>query len=373
MEEVPAHVHPGPIVPDVLTRQHKHRFGLTGSGDHATCFTDLQCRRFGRNLFQSYSTTPCTLVKKEPLEVWILRAFTGSETDDDLILRARGFNFLLLGGHILLDFLGSLVHVRYLSLLEDFDAISTYSWVEVLSYPKDEYIRWYRDITQVYIGNPANRDTHTVGYHPAGVNRRMMEVDDMASRVIQEPLSSPSQIASFAKKVQTIIRMCMVSIGGTLGCTTSQHNIQQTFLVQPSRRRPQEPVPDRGARGVKRGARRLPGGGARGGRSLAPPDLGRGHINPGRGGEMGEAYGGRELRDLGSSYQVEPFDSLDLGMPSFTLGLMPPTQSHPPISYAPPPSYAVGSSTQYMPISTTSSSDSDEHDDETTDVVTPAQ
>ncbi|KAI5681617.1 hypothetical protein M9H77_02845 [Catharanthus roseus] len=32
-------------------------------------------------------------VKKEPLEAWILRAFTGSETDDDLILCARGFLF----------------------------------------------------------------------------------------------------------------------------------------------------------------------------------------------------------------------------------------------------------------------------------------
>ncbi|KAI5659970.1 hypothetical protein M9H77_28763 [Catharanthus roseus] len=58
MEEVPAHVHPGPIVLDVLTRQHEHRFGLIWSGDHETCFTDLQCRRFGRNLFQCYSTAP---------------------------------------------------------------------------------------------------------------------------------------------------------------------------------------------------------------------------------------------------------------------------------------------------------------------------
>ncbi|KAI5669424.1 hypothetical protein M9H77_19277 [Catharanthus roseus] len=61
------------------------------------------------------------------------------------------------------------------------------------------------------------------------------------------------------KKVQTIIRWCMVSIGGTLGCTPSQHDIQATFPVQPSRRRPREHVTDRGARGVKRGARRHPG------------------------------------------------------------------------------------------------------------------
>ncbi|KAI5671950.1 hypothetical protein M9H77_12314 [Catharanthus roseus] len=66
-------------------------------------------------------------VKKEPLEAWISREFTSSETSDDLILRAHGFIFLLLGGHMLPDFSGSLVHVRYLNLLEDLESISTYS------------------------------------------------------------------------------------------------------------------------------------------------------------------------------------------------------------------------------------------------------
>ncbi|KAI5659235.1 hypothetical protein M9H77_28028 [Catharanthus roseus] len=108
--------------------------------------------------------------------------------------------------------------------------------VEVLSYPSDKYITWYRGITRVYIGNPANRDTRSVGYQPAGVDRRMMtsmlqEVDDMASVVIREPPSTPSQMAVFAKKVQTIIRRCMVSVGGPLGYTPSQHDIQQAFLV----------------------------------------------------------------------------------------------------------------------------------------------
>ncbi|KAI5661922.1 hypothetical protein M9H77_21245 [Catharanthus roseus] len=36
MEEVPAHVHPSPIVPDVLTRQHEHRSGVIWSGDRET-------------------------------------------------------------------------------------------------------------------------------------------------------------------------------------------------------------------------------------------------------------------------------------------------------------------------------------------------
>ncbi|KAI5667153.1 hypothetical protein M9H77_17006 [Catharanthus roseus] len=124
MEEVPAHVHPGLIVPDVLLRQHEHRSGLIWSGNHKTCYTDLQCRRFGRNIFQCSSTAPRRLVeiidrtshfsgykvKKEPLKAWILRVFTSSETDDDLILHARGFIFLLIGGHMLPEFSGNLVH-----------------------------------------------------------------------------------------------------------------------------------------------------------------------------------------------------------------------------------------------------------------------
>ncbi|KAI5647851.1 hypothetical protein M9H77_33856 [Catharanthus roseus] len=43
MEEVPAHVHPGSIVTDVLSRQHEHRSGLIWSGDRDTCYTNLQC------------------------------------------------------------------------------------------------------------------------------------------------------------------------------------------------------------------------------------------------------------------------------------------------------------------------------------------
>ncbi|KAI5652762.1 hypothetical protein M9H77_29949 [Catharanthus roseus] len=38
MEEVPAHVHPGPIVPDVLTRQHEHRSGLIWNASVAIHF-----------------------------------------------------------------------------------------------------------------------------------------------------------------------------------------------------------------------------------------------------------------------------------------------------------------------------------------------
>ncbi|KAI5671488.1 hypothetical protein M9H77_11852 [Catharanthus roseus] len=111
MEEVSAHMHPGPIVPDVLIRQHEHRFGLIWSVDHETCFTDLQCRRFGRNLFQYYNTTPRRLVKKEPLEAWILRAFTGSKTDDDLILRAPLGGARQIGGALVLVQIWAWLHI----------------------------------------------------------------------------------------------------------------------------------------------------------------------------------------------------------------------------------------------------------------------
>ncbi|KAI5666177.1 hypothetical protein M9H77_16030 [Catharanthus roseus] len=104
IEKVPAHVHLDPIVSDVLTRQHEHMSGLIWSGDHEICITDLQCRPFNRNMFQAYSTAPHRLidiidrtrykVKKEPLEAWILREFTRSETDDDFIMRDRGIYFL---------------------------------------------------------------------------------------------------------------------------------------------------------------------------------------------------------------------------------------------------------------------------------------
>ncbi|KAI5672751.1 hypothetical protein M9H77_13115 [Catharanthus roseus] len=141
MEEVPVHVHQGPIVPDILTRQHEHRSGLIWSGDHETCFTDLQYRRFGRNLFQCYNTAPCRLLRGDDHTYWSTQHASHVEVWHQWRLRVR-----------------------------DSPAFA----VEVLSYPYDEYIRWYQGITRVYIGNPANRDTRSIGYQPAGVEKRMM-------------------------------------------------------------------------------------------------------------------------------------------------------------------------------------------------------
>ncbi|KAI5681138.1 hypothetical protein M9H77_02365 [Catharanthus roseus] len=260
--------------------------------------------------------------RDEPLEAWILRAVTGLVTDDDLILRARGFIFLLIGGHMLLDFSRNLVHVRYLSLSEDIDAIS------------DEYIRWYQGITWVYIGNPTNRDTCSVGYQPSGTSM-LQEVEDMASAVIQEPPSSLSPMAIFAKKVQTIIRRCM------------------TFPIQPLHHRPQEHVPDWGARGVKWGTRRQPDRGAGGGRPPVPSFSGR-HEQCRSQACKG---GGRHCKCL----------------PLPILGFVP-FQSPHPTSFgfsgfcAPSPPGTAGSPTPHQPISQVSSSDEEERTDDT-DVI----
>ncbi|KAI5656711.1 hypothetical protein M9H77_25504 [Catharanthus roseus] len=179
----------------------------------------------------------------------------------------------------------------------------------------------------------------------------LQEVDDMALVVIQELPTFPSQMAVFAKKVQTIIQRCM-------------HDIQQTFPVQPSRRRPREHVPDRGARGVKRGARRQPGRRARGGRPLVPSFLGHVEMERVEGSgqlERGEGFGG-------GHHLVNPFDSPNLDMPSFsgsgTLCVPPPPglgfapfQSPADTSLgfssfcAPPPPETAGSSTLHQPTS----------------------
>ncbi|KAI5677587.1 hypothetical protein M9H77_08537 [Catharanthus roseus] len=128
---------------------------------------------------------------------------------------------------------------------------------------------------------------------PAGVDRRMMtsmlqEDNDMTSVVIREPPSSPLQIA------------------------------------MPSHRRPWEHVPDRGARGVKSNARRHPGRGEGGGRPPVPPVPERHeHVDPGHAVvERGERSGsGQPIGD--------PFDSPNLDMPSFSLGLTPASQPLP--------------------------------------------
>ncbi|KAI5666599.1 hypothetical protein M9H77_16452 [Catharanthus roseus] len=154
----------------------------------------------------------------------------------------------------------------------------------------------------------------------------------------------------------------------------SEYDIQQTFPVQPSRRRPREHVPDRDARGVKRGTRRQPGCGAGGGRPPVPHFPGHVEMERCEGsGQVERGEGSKQVeRDEGSGGGhplVNPFDSPILDIPSFSLSLTQPSQSLPGGSVtlrAPPPT--TGSSTLHQSISQASSSDDEERADDTDDV-----
>ncbi|KAI5661271.1 hypothetical protein M9H77_20594 [Catharanthus roseus] len=257
------------------------------------------------------------------------------------------------------------------------------SWVTQHAIHLDAWNQWRRRVRD----DPAVV-AKALSYLSDEYIRCLPEVDDMTSVVIREPPSSPSQMTVVMKKVQTIIRRYMVSIGGTLGCTPSQHDIQQMFPVQLSRRRPWEHVLDRGARGVKRGARRHPGHGVGGGRPSIPPAPVRlEHVNPGHAVvERGEGSGSGQLTG-------DPFGSPNLDMPSFSLDLtsasqslpsgsgtsqMPPAgglgfasfQSPHSTAYrfsgfrAPPPLGTASSSTPHWPISQASSSEENERQED---------
>ncbi|KAI5657755.1 hypothetical protein M9H77_26548 [Catharanthus roseus] len=202
MEEVPAHVHPDPIVPDVLSRQHEHRSGLIWSRDHET-------------------TVPGRL-----LRTWIF-VYT---VVHDSFGGARQ-----IGGALVL--------------------LQIWAWLRIPALRPQL-------ITDVQADPLAPFGAICLYGSLILTTSMLQELDDMAS--------------------VTIIRRCMVSLGGTLGCTPSQHDIQQTFPLQPSRRRPREHVPDQGARGVKKGTCRQPGRGASGGHPPIPPFLDRHeHVDPG--------------------------------------------------------------------------------------------
>ncbi|KAI5656559.1 hypothetical protein M9H77_25352 [Catharanthus roseus] len=193
MEEVPAHVHLSPLNPDVLTRQYEHRSGLIWSGSHETCITDLQYRRFGRSLFQSYSIAPrrgcmtdrgslslttdlgvvaysCIATSATPecsgrpsCSTWCdvhIPALCDTRLDLHRI-QLRGNDNTYWGTQ-------HASHVEVWHQWRQYIRDSLVLAVEDLSSPKYEYIGWYRDITRVYIGNSANCDTRTVGYQPAG-------------------------------------------------------------------------------------------------------------------------------------------------------------------------------------------------------------
>ncbi|KAI5659777.1 hypothetical protein M9H77_28570 [Catharanthus roseus] len=90
---------------------------------------------------------------------------------------------------------------------------------EAFSYPSDEYIKWYRGIIRVYIGNPVNCDTQC-GHQPAGVDRRIMLYDLVESGIVRLLDWNDSMIdiqlgMRFVDKVKTVsaVRKYSISVG----------------------------------------------------------------------------------------------------------------------------------------------------------------
>ncbi|KAI5673355.1 hypothetical protein M9H77_13719 [Catharanthus roseus] len=207
------------------------------------------------------------------------------------------------------DMSANLIHVWYISLLEDFDAIYTYGKGNcVLGFlyrclcKLDRYVeqdlRAPLDALWCTLFDLSQLPIHVLLTYLDQLDFMAsdQEVDNMTTRVLEGPPSSPAQYTSVMRKVQIILRRCMISL---------------TFAVQPSHRRPQQLVPKHGARGVKKDAIRLPGGRAHGGCAPTPP-------HPGRQGRV----------DLGSYVPHDPFDSPSGDASIFSLGLTPITLSH---------------------------------------------
>ncbi|KAI5656853.1 hypothetical protein M9H77_25646 [Catharanthus roseus] len=244
MEEVPAHIHSGPIVPDVLSRQHEHRSSLIWSGNHETqlCTAALGgVRQIGGALVL--------------LQIWAWSRIPAFRPQ--LITDVQTDPLAPLGAIWCTSFDCSQLPTH--TLLREND--NTYWGTQYASHVE--------------------------------------EVDDMALVVIQEPPTDPSQMAVFAKKVHTIIQRCMISIA------------------------------------VKKGTRRQPGRRAGDGRPPVPPFLDKHeHVEPGHAEVEGvEGFGARQST-------IDPFDSPNLDIPFFSLGLMLASQSLPSgsgTSQMPPP------------------------------------
>ncbi|KAI5678278.1 hypothetical protein M9H77_09228 [Catharanthus roseus] len=144
----------------------------------------------------------------------------------------------------------------------------------------------------------------------------LQEIDDMTTGVLEGPLSSPRQYASVMRKVQTIIRRCMVFVGGTF-------DVPQDPFDNPNLNAPTL--------------------------SLGLKPLAQSHLSG-----TGTSYVPHPSTG-GTSYAPPPPDTVGC---SFDV---------------PPPPSTTGLSVLHMLISRASSFDLDEHADEPTDNVTPTQ
>ncbi|KAI5682655.1 hypothetical protein M9H77_03883 [Catharanthus roseus] len=340
--------------------------------------------------------------------------------------RAQSIPVLQYGSrHMLSDFSGNLVHVRYLSLLEDINTIRTYRWVvhgsfggcttdrESLSLTIDLGMVAYTSILRPQLITDVQTCTGSIlggmttltgGQHASHVEAwlqwrlrvkdgpalaaetsMLQEVDDMASVVIQQPPTKLHRWPCSRRTCRRLFRGAW-SLSAVLWAALHHSTISNRRSLYNHRVAVPGSIYRTGsARGVKMGARRWPGRGAGGRRPPVPPFPNRHeHVDPGHVEvERGEGSGaGQPI--------INPFDSPNLDIPSFSLGLTPTSQSFPsrfgtlqmpppfdlgfasfqsPQSTsfgfrAPPPPGTAGLSTPHQPILQASSSDKEERMDD---------
>ncbi|KAI5683460.1 hypothetical protein M9H77_04688 [Catharanthus roseus] len=174
----------------------------------------------------------------------------------------------------------------------------------------------------------------------------LQEMDDIASMVIQEPPSSPSQMPCLRRKCRQLSEGVW-----SPSAVLWMHSFVARYPADVHCAAIASPSP-----GACTGLRH-PGHRTGGGHPPVPPaPLRHDHVDPGHVEvERGEGSGSGQP-------PVDAFDSPNLDMPSFSLGLMPASQFSE--FWAPPPRGTTGSSTPHQPISQASSSDEEEWADD---------
>ncbi|KAI5671895.1 hypothetical protein M9H77_12259 [Catharanthus roseus] len=215
MEEVPAHVHPDATVPDVLIRQHEHRClcraTLGGAHQIGRALVYFKLGLVCVFLYYVLNDRHVELDPCAPLGAMWCTSFDLSQLLTHVLLTYRDqLNFIpsdqpvpaacdtrlilhrlqLKGNDHTYWATEQATHVEVWNQWRQYIRDGLLLPIEDLSSPRDDYIRWYRDFTRVYIDNLACCDTQTFEYQLAGVKKRMMtsilqEVDDMTTRVLE--------------------------------------------------------------------------------------------------------------------------------------------------------------------------------------------
>lgn len=121
-----------------------------------------------------------------------------------------------------------------------------------------EYFEWYSGITRFLIGNPTHRGQLPDGYMVAGAGTVVLtNTVERCIRLAEAHMERASpQSRSVLQQMRDILRCGLNSIGARVGCrgrySTMTGGQEASRPILCPRRR----VPSRGAKGVKRGAKR---------------------------------------------------------------------------------------------------------------------